>query len=223
MLLDISKEWLNTNQVDSAIELLAKESRASLIKFRSHLFATSGQPDSAIQTLQRGLKLDEPQNQAYLDYMQFRLDTTRTDMDSLDEASLTFLRSLGSKEHQAGVWALNLLERVTGERFDEEFDPIPDDIETVPVDFSRTGEVVPHVLQVFPNPAGDIVYVLGTFEAEQTGFVELMGMQGERLASQLLRAGEMIYFDLTKYPNGVYTVRLEGIDQRDAVRFIHHQ
>jgi hypothetical protein len=155
--------------------------------------------------------------------MTFCLDTLASHKDTFDEASLVLLRSLGSKEHQAGVWALNLLERVTGERFEEEFDPIPDDIETAAVDFSRTGEVVPHVLQVFPNPAGDIVYVMGTFDSDQTGYVELMGMQGERLASQMLRAGEMIYFDLTKFPNGVYTVRLEGIDQRDAVRFVHHQ
>jgi len=155
--------------------------------------------------------------------MAFRLDTLATSADSLSAASIAFLRTIGSKEHRAGVWALNLLEQATGERIEEEFDPLDDDTRTASLDFARTVEGQPPVLQVFPNPAGDIVYVLGTFAGEQSGFVALMGMQGERLAWQPLGSGELIYFDLINLPSGVYTVRLEGIAQRDAVRFIHHR
>jgi hypothetical protein len=223
VLLDISKEWLSTSQVDSAIGLLANENRASLIKFRSHLLATSGQPDSAIQTLQRGLKLDEPENQAYLDYMQFRLDTASTAMDSLDEASIGFLRSIGSKEHQAGVWALNLLERATGERFEEEFDPIIEDDRYALPELARQEESTPAALRLFPNPAGEMVYVLGEFQSSEQGVVELMGMQGERLASKPISAGELIYFDLTNLPTGMYTVRLLGNLPNHALRFVHQR
>ncbi len=155
--------------------------------------------------------------------MTFRLDTLYSGSDSLTPASLALLHELGTKEHQAGVWALNLLERATGVRYEEEFDPIEDEMMVETVDFARTVEMKPPVLQVFPNPAADIVYVMGTYEGDQSGYVELMGMQGERLAWRTLRSGELIYFDLTNLPSGVYTVRLEGIAQRDVVRFVHHR
>ncbi len=223
LLLQMSKAYMDQERTDSALWLLAGEKRSGLVKYRAHLLVASGQPDSALSQLQQGLDLTNPHEKAYLDYMVFRLDTLAYNEDSLSPASIAFLRTIGSKEHRAGVWALNLLERATGERYEEEFDPIEDGLRIAPVDLARSVEIEPQLLRVFPNPAGDIVYVLGTFKGSQSAYVELMGMQGERLAWQPLSSGELIYFDLTKLPSGVYTVRLEGIAQRDAVRFIHHR
>jgi len=111
LLQQISKDLMEQEQMDSALWLLAGETRTGLVKYRAHLLAASGQADSALSQLQKGLNPANPLDKAYLDYIAFRLDTLATSADSLAPASITFLRTLGSKEHRAGVWALNLPDR----------------------------------------------------------------------------------------------------------------
>lgn len=121
------------------------------------------------------------------------------------------------------MWALNLLERATGERFEEEFDPIIEDERYSLPELARQEETTPAALRLFPNPAGEVVYVLGEFQSSELGVVELMGMQGERLASKPISAGELIYLDLTNLPTGLYTVRLLGNLPNHALRFVHQR
>jgi hypothetical protein len=165
--------------------------------------------------------LHKAEEQAYLRYMQFMLDPHRSPLDSLAAEDIALLRSLGSKDHQAGIWALNVLSAALGERYEEVFDPLDDVGDVVVEEAVRSGSSSGTGLKVFPNPAAEVVYVLGDFGGEERGTVLLLSLQGERLASRLIGSGELVYFDLSNLPTGMYAVRLVGAMHHDAQRFIH--
>jgi hypothetical protein len=168
-----------------------------------------------------GLEYKQERKSTYLSYVELAVNPDRRPLDSLEAGDIALLRSLGSKDHQAGVWALNVLSSALDERYEEVFHPLDDGGDVGPAEAVRSRESLGTGLKVFPNPAAEVVYVLGDFAGEQLGTVLLLSLQGEPLASRMIRPGELVYFDLSNLPTGMYVVRLVGTMHHDAQRFIH--
>ncbi len=52
-----------------------------------------------------GLEYKQERKSTYLSYVELAVNPDRRPLDSLEAGDIALLRSLGSKDHQAGVWA----------------------------------------------------------------------------------------------------------------------
>ncbi|MBA3648541.1 MAG: T9SS type A sorting domain-containing protein [Chitinophagales bacterium] len=206
--------YVANNESDSAREFLLSKNENTMalpFVFQNGDFKTA---DNIIASMPE-TNSDEKNLKDYYSIMLTRAESGNS-MDSLTDDQWNEVQKMANKNSIAGYLALNLLDHVKGETYEEDFPPIIEEGTDTAMQRTSKGYSQEKItVDLIPNPAqNQVIITIGNMGTSESIWMEIFDVMGNKFAAIPFGAAQLSYtVNTSMYPPGIYLLNFKSDNQ----------